>query len=120
MTDSPPTITIAPVPALPRISLRQRLWDYSKQPSTQQGLSMLIGGLVLASLHPFQGSEALGATLMAASTPRLWPDNTTDAIKTRDLANAIAHAAVTRRPADLQNAAAVMAEDVAQAVELHR
>lgn len=120
MTDSPPTVTIAPVPALPRISFKQHVLDWMKQPSTQRGLSLLIGGGTLAYLHPFPSAEGIGATLLAASLPNLWPDNTTDAIKTRDLANAIAHAAVTRRPADLQNAAAVMAEDVAQAVESHR
>lgn len=97
------------VPTLPRGSLIQIILDWSKQPSTQQGLSLLAGGCTLAWLHPFPSAESIGATLLAASLPRLWPDNTTDAIKTRDLSNAIAHAAVTRRTTDVADAAEAVA-----------
>lgn len=110
----PVVATIAPAPALPRIRLLQRMLDWSKQPGTQQGLSLLVGGCVLAWLHPFPSAEGIGATLLAASLPRLWPDNTTDAIRTRDLSNAIAHAAATRRPADLAYAAETVAELLVQ------
>lgn len=109
MTDTPPTITVAPVPALPRISFRQRAWDWSKQSTTQQGLSLLAGGCTLAWLHPFVSAEGIGATLIAASIPRLWPDNSTDAIKQRDIANAIAHLAATRQVAALEPIAADVA-----------
>ena len=113
MTDTPPTVTVAPVPALPHPNARRRVMDWLKQPSTQRGLSLLLGGGVLAYLHPFPSAEGIGATLLAASLPQLWPDNTTDAIKTHDLANAIAHAAVTRQAMDL----APIAADVAAIAE---
>lgn len=108
MSPAPATPALVP-PALALPPLRQRVMDWSKQPSTQQGLSLLLAGLTLSVLHPFPSAEGIGATLLAACLPRLWPDNTTDAIRTRDLANAIAHAAATRRPADLEQAAGTMA-----------
>lgn len=82
-------------------TFRQRMLDWSRQPSTQQGLSLLAGGCVLAWMHPFGGAEGIAATLVAASLPRLWPDNTSDALRIGILSNAIVHAAVTRKPADL-------------------
>ncbi|MCQ8277856.1 hypothetical protein NFI95_05285 [Acetobacteraceae bacterium KSS8] len=85
----------------------RHLLDWSKQPSTQQGLSLLIGGVVLAFAHPFAAAEGIAATLIAASLPKLWPDNTTDAIRVGVLSNAIAHAAVTRKSTDI----AAVAED---------
>ena len=112
MTESLPTVTVATVPVLPPVPLRQRLMDWSKQPSTLQGLSLLMASGVLAWMRPFPGAEGIAATLLAGSLPKLWPDNTTDALKTRDLANAIAHAAVTRRPADLERAAEQVAADI--------
>lgn len=110
MTEAASSVITAPVPVLPRPGLRRRLLDWSKQPSTLQGLSLLAAGGTVAALHPFPSAEGIGATLLAASLPKLWPDNTTDAIRTRDLSNAIAHAAATRRPADLEQAAGTMAE----------
>ena len=107
------TVTGTAMPTLPRRSVPQRIFDWSKQPGTQQGLSLLIGGVALALLHPFPAAEGIGATLLAASLPRLWPDNTTDAIRTRQLANAIAHAATTRRPADVAQAADAAAQAAA-------
>ncbi len=86
-------------------TLSRHLLDWSKQPSTQQGLSLFIGGVVLALVHPFAAAEGIAATLIAASLPKLWPDNTTDAIRVGSLSNAIAHAAVTRKSTDLANAA---------------
>ena len=112
MTDTPATVTVTPVSALPRASLKQRILDWSKQVSTQQGLSLLVGGCVLAWLHPFAGAEGIGATLLAASLPKLWPDNTTDAIKQRDAANAIAHALATRQAAALEAAAITTIKDL--------
>ncbi len=100
----------APLPELPERTPARRIFDWSKQPGTQQGLSLLAGGAMLAWLHPFPAAEGIGATLLAAGLPRLWPDNTTDAIRTRQLANVIAHAAATRRPADLARAADAAAQ----------
>ena len=79
-----------------------KLLEWSRQPGTQQGLSLLVAGAVLAGMHPFPSAEGVAATLLAASLPKLWPDNTTDAIRARCLSNALAHAIVTRRPADLE------------------
>ncbi len=107
MTDGP--AAMLPLPVLPRSGMFQTVLDWSKQSSTQQGLSLLVGGCVLAWMHPFPSAEGIGATLLAASLPRLWPDNTTDAIKTQDLSNAIAHAAATRQPADVAQAAETVA-----------
>ena len=107
--------TPAPPSSLPRLGAWRRVLDWSKQPGTQQGMSLLAGGGALAWLHPFPAAEGIGATLLAAGLPRLWPDNTTDAIRTRQLANVIAHAAATRRPADLaqaEDAAAQAAADL--------
>jgi hypothetical protein len=95
------------VPELAARSFALQLLDWSRQPGTQQGFSLLIAGCVLAWLHPFPSAEGIGATLLAASLPKLWPDNTTDAIRTRSLSNAIAHAVATRRPVDLEQAAVV-------------
>ena len=100
-------------PVVPGPGPCRRLLDWSRQSTTQQGLSLLVGGGVLAWLHPFPAAEGIGATLLAAGLPRLWPDNTTDAIRTRQLANVIAHAAVTRRPADLAQAADAAAQAAA-------
>lgn len=102
--------SIVAVPVLPRPHLRQRVLDWTKQPSTLQGGSLFASACTLAILHPFPSAEGIAATLMAASLPKLWPDNTTDAIRTRDLSNAIAHAAATRRPADLEQAAVTVAD----------
>lgn len=110
------TVTIAPVPALPAASLGQRLRDWSKQPNTQRGMGLVLGGVVLAALHPFANAEALGATLIATGLPLLISDNTTDAIKTRDVANAIAHAAAVRTPAAIEAAAEKAAQEVAARV----
>ncbi len=103
----------APAPVLPPIlpppSRWRRLLDWSRQPGTQQGLSLLVAGLMLAWLHPFPAAEGIAATLIAASLPKLWPDNTTDAIRARCLSNALAHALATRRPADLEQAASTAA-----------
>ncbi len=101
--------TILPLPILPPPSRWRQLLDWSKQPGTQQGLSLLISGVVLAGLHPFPAAEGIAATLLAASLPKLWPDNTTDAIRARCLSNALAHAIATRRPADLEQAASTAA-----------
>ena len=87
----------------------RQVLDWSRQPGTQQGLSLLIAGLVLAWLHPFPAAEGIAATLLAASLPKLWPDNTTDAIRARCLSNALAHAVATRRPVDLEQAASTAA-----------
>ena len=114
MTDAPELVL--PPPLLRHGSLMQTILDWSKQPTTQQGLSLLAAGCALAWLHPFASAEGIGATLVAASLPRLWPDNTTDAIKTQDLSNAIAHAAATRRTADVARAAATAAELLVPAV----
>lgn len=106
---------VVPAPAAPVLAARgirlRAVLDWSKQPGTQAGLSLLAGGCMLAWLHPFPSAEGIGATLLAASLPRLWPDNTTDAIKVLDVSNAIAHAAATRRPGDLERAASVAVED---------
>ncbi len=106
---APAAATILPLPTLPSPSRWRQLLDWSRQPGTQQGLSLLVAGLVLAGLHPFPSAEGIAATLLAASLPKLWPDNTTDAIRARCLSNAIAHAIVTRRPADLEQAASTAA-----------
>lgn len=82
-------------------TMRQRLSDWSRQPSTQQGLSLLVGGCVLAWTHPFGDAEGIAATIVAASLPRLWPDNTTDAIRLGAVSNAIVHAMATRKATDL-------------------
>ena len=87
----------------------RKLLDWSRQPGTQQGLSLLVAGATLAGLHPFPSAEGIAATLLAASLPKLWPDNTTDAIRARCLSNAVAHAIATRRPADLEQAASTAA-----------
>ncbi len=86
-----------------------KLLEWSRQPGTQQGLSLLVAGAVLAGMHPFPSAEGIAATLLAASLPKLWPDNTTDAIRARCLSNALAHAIVTRRPADLEQAVSTAA-----------
>ena len=101
----------APVltPVLPPPPRWRQVLDWSRQPGTQQGLSLLIAGLMLAWLHPFPAAEGIAATLFAASLPKLWPDNTTDAIRARCLSNALAHALATRRPADLEQAASTAA-----------
>jgi len=86
-------------------TLGRRLFDWSRQPSTQAGLSLFLGGCVLAWAHPFPAAEGIAATVIAASLPKLWPDNTTDAIRNQALSTAIAHAAVTRSAADLERLA---------------
>ncbi len=96
-----------PSPAGP--SRWRLLLEWSRQPGTQQGLSLLVAGAVLAGLHPFPSAEGIAATLLAASLPKLWPDNTTDAIRARCLSNALAHAIATRRPADLEQVASTAA-----------
>ncbi len=106
---APAAATVLPLPTLPSPSRWRQLLDWSKQPGTQQGLSLLISGAVLAGLHPFPAAEGIAATLLAASLPKLWPDNTTDAIRARCLSNALAHAIATRRPADLEQAASTAA-----------
>lgn len=102
-----PALAAALPPA--RASRWRKLLDWSRQPGTQQGLSLLVAGAVLAGLHPFPSAEGIAATLLAASLPKLWPDNTTDAIRARCLSNALAHAIATRRPADLEQAASTAA-----------
>lgn len=92
-------------------TLGRRLFDWSRQPSTQAGLSLLLGGCVLAWAHPFPAAEGIAATILAASLPKLWPDNTTDAIRTQALSAAIAHAAVTRSAADLERLAQAAIEE---------
>ena len=106
---SAPVLTPVLPPVLPPPSRWRRLLDWSRQPGTQQGLSLLIAGLMLAWLHPFSAAEGIAATLLAASLPKLWPDNTTDAIRARCLSNTLAHALATRRPADLEQAASTAA-----------
>ncbi len=104
-----------PQPVRPGRPVWRRVLDWSRQPGTQQGMSLLTGGVALAWIHPFPAAEGIGATLLAAGLPRLWPDNSTDAIRTRQLANVIAHAAATRRPDDLaqaEDAAAQAAADL--------
>ncbi len=86
-----------------------KLLEWSKQPGTQQGLSLLVAGAMLAGMHPFPSAEGIAATLLAASLPKLWPDNTTDAIRAHCLSNALAHAIVTKRPADLEQAVSTAA-----------
>ncbi len=107
-----PAVAPVPPPFLPPSPARSRrrmLLDWSRQPGTQQGLSLLVAGLMLAWLHPFPAAEGIAATLLAASLPKLWPDNTTDAIRARCLSNALAHALATGRPADLEQAASTAA-----------
>ena len=106
-TAAAPVLGAALPPAAP--SRWRHLLDWSRQPGTQQGLSLLVAGVVLAGLHPFPAAEGIGATLLAASLPKLWPDNTTDAIRASCLSNALAHAIATRRPADLEQAASTAA-----------
>ena len=108
-TTAPAPATVVPSPSLSSPSRWRQLLDWSRQPGTQQGLSLLIAGAVLAWLHPFPSAEGVAATLLAASLPKLWPDNTTDAIRARCLSNALAHAIATRRPADLEQAASTAA-----------
>ncbi|MGI4850769.1 MAG: hypothetical protein ACRYGR_02365 [Janthinobacterium lividum] len=99
--------------ALAPKSLRQRCHDWLKQTSTQTGLSLLLGGIGLAATHPFAKAQDIAVAMILAGLPKLLPDNTTDAIRNQDMANAIAHAAVTRRPADLEHAADTVAADLA-------
>lgn len=115
MTDAPPTVTVAPVPALPPTGLRQKLLDYVKQPGTQSGYGLILAGIAVASFHPFGPADSYGlaVALIGGGLPKILPDSSTDLIKTRDLSNALAHAALTRAPADIAKAAEQAALDVA-------
>lgn len=115
MSGTSSTVVVAPVPTLPPASLRQRLLDYAKQPGTQQGWSLLCGGIALCWLHPFPAAEGIGAVIITAALPKMLPDNSTDALKQRDMANAIAHAAVERTPEAIGDAAALAVADLASA-----
>ncbi len=105
MSATLPTVAAPPIAAAMPRRLGRGLIDWSRQASTQAGLSLFLGGCVLAWLHPFAAAEGIAATIIAASLPKLWPDNTSDAIRTQALSAAIAHVAVTRTAADLERAA---------------